>query len=54
MAQPNLMGIAQENPFTVLFTVIGAVIGFLLPSGLDILAQVNFIDVSCRVHDLMS
>ncbi len=32
----------NENPFTLLFAAIGLVMGLLLPSGLEVLANVNY------------
>lgn len=44
MAMDDLMEIVNENPFTFILTIIGLVIGFLLPSGLDYIKNIDYMN----------
>lgn len=48
MAQIDLSGLADlvsEKPFTAILSLIGLVIGLLLPSGLDYIAQIDYTNI---------
>ena len=42
MTKIDLSDFISEKPFTSLFTLIGLVIGLLLPSGLDYFTQIDY------------
>jgi hypothetical protein len=40
------MGFVDENPFTSLLTILGGIIGLLLPSGLTVLSSIDYSQAS--------
>ena len=56
MPRINLSGLGDfisDKPFTALFTLIGLIIGLMLPSGLDYFAQIDYTNITQNFEQII-